>query len=130
MNVFRHEHECDEFKPELFIGRIQVPSQLLTPIVVRQQWLAPIGGKRELMPMAGSWICRIVFRWGIADFRLMIRQFSSSQSTGRASGTQVSPVPPCRHRKPIYFAIRKCDSLIGHIGFDGLTMGHKAEIGY
>lgn len=35
-----------------------------------------------------------------------------------------------RHGEPVHFAIREGDSLIGSVGFDGLTKGHKAEIGY
>lgn len=35
-----------------------------------------------------------------------------------------------QHGEPVHFAIREGDSLIGSIGFDGLTKGHKAEIGY
>ncbi len=34
-----------------------------------------------------------------------------------------------RHSEPVHFAIREGESLIGSIGFDGLTKGHKAEIG-
>lgn len=35
-----------------------------------------------------------------------------------------------QHGEPVHFAIREGDSMIGSIGFDGLTKGHKAEIGY
>lgn len=35
-----------------------------------------------------------------------------------------------QHGEPIHFAIRDGDALIGSIGFDGLTKGHRAEIGY
>lgn len=35
-----------------------------------------------------------------------------------------------RYGEPVHFAIREGEELIGSIGFDGLTKGHKAEIGY
>ncbi|MDY0166635.1 MAG: GNAT family protein [Thermoguttaceae bacterium] len=36
-----------------------------------------------------------------------------------------------RHGEPIHFAVRTSDEeLIGGCGFDGLTKGHRAEIGY
>ena len=36
-----------------------------------------------------------------------------------------------RHGEPVHFAIRTSDdSFIGGCGFDGLTKGHRAEIGY
>jgi [ribosomal protein S5]-alanine N-acetyltransferase len=35
-----------------------------------------------------------------------------------------------RHAEPVHFAVREDDSLIGGVGFDGLTKGHRAEIGY
>lgn len=35
-----------------------------------------------------------------------------------------------RHGEPVHFAIREGGSLIGSVGFDGLTKGHRAEIGY
>ena len=36
-----------------------------------------------------------------------------------------------RHGEPVHFAIRtRDDSFIGGCGFDGLTKGHRAEIGY
>jgi RimJ/RimL family protein N-acetyltransferase len=36
-----------------------------------------------------------------------------------------------RHGEPVHFAIRTGDdSFIGGCGFDGLTKGHRAEIGY
>lgn len=35
-----------------------------------------------------------------------------------------------RYGTPVHFALREHESLIGSIGFDDLTPGHKAEIGY
>lgn len=35
-----------------------------------------------------------------------------------------------RRGTPIHFAIRDGESLIGAVGFDELTQGHRAEIGY
>ena len=35
-----------------------------------------------------------------------------------------------QYGEPIHFVIRERGALIGSIGFDGLTVGHKAEIGY
>lgn len=35
-----------------------------------------------------------------------------------------------KNGEPVSFAIRERDSLIGGLGFDGLTKGHQAEIGY
>jgi len=36
-----------------------------------------------------------------------------------------------QHGHPVHFAIRdECDQLIGGCGFDGLSYGHRAEIGY
>ncbi|MEQ8790590.1 MAG: GNAT family protein [Pirellulaceae bacterium] len=35
-----------------------------------------------------------------------------------------------RYGEPVHFAIREGDELIGGVGFDGLTKGHRAEIGY
>ena len=36
-----------------------------------------------------------------------------------------------KHGHPVHFAIRgDDDQLIGGCGFDGLTYGHRAEVGY
>jgi RimJ/RimL family protein N-acetyltransferase len=36
-----------------------------------------------------------------------------------------------RHGEPVHFAVRASDdSLVGGCGFDGLTKGHRAEVGY
>lgn len=36
-----------------------------------------------------------------------------------------------KHGEPVHFAIRGADgALIGGLGFEGLTIGHQAEIGY
>jgi [ribosomal protein S5]-alanine N-acetyltransferase len=35
-----------------------------------------------------------------------------------------------RHGEPVHLVIREGGSLIGSVGFDGLTKGHRAEIGY